>query len=104
LNIRSRPGELAVFELEMTGLSCQACANKVKLQIERQEGVVGCDMFLEDMRAVVPARPCTFNNEAQLEALVVAAGSKYRGKVVKQYSLSRGGSSEDEETNRVKPK
>ncbi|CAM6088990.1 unnamed protein product [Calypogeia fissa] len=90
-NWNGKVGELMVFELEMTGLSCQACANRVKLGIEKAEGVVRCDIFLEEMRAVVRSRPGAFEDEAQLEELVKVAGSKYRGKVVKRYGLKVSG-------------
>lgn len=70
----------ATVELEVKGMSCDACAKTIKTELEAMEGVIKADVSFEQSNAVVQYRPSKVEPE-RLVRKIRQIG--YRAKVKK---------------------
>lgn len=74
-------GDIATVELEVKGMSCDACAKTIKSELEAMDGVVKADVSFERKNAVVQYHSSKLEPE-RLVRKIREIG--YRAKLVKQ--------------------
>lgn len=84
-NVNTLP-EKEIFMLEIQGIGCEGCANKIKRFFDSRPNVIYSKVFFNNKSAIVCVKPGT-HKASDLESWIKMVDSKYAGKVIQQYNI-----------------
>ncbi|RHZ80574.1 hypothetical protein Glove_134g169 [Diversispora epigaea] len=75
-----------IFILEIRGIGCEGCANKIKKFFDSRPNVIDSKLFFNNKSAIVSVIPGIYK-ASDLESWVKMVDFKYEGKVIQQYNI-----------------
>ncbi|CAG8508253.1 1474_t:CDS:1 [Acaulospora morrowiae] len=79
--------EKEVFLLEIYGISCEGCTNRIKNYFDSKPNVIESKVFFENQSAIVSVVPGTYE-VSDFESWVKIVDFRYTGKVIQRYITS----------------
>ncbi|CAG8455261.1 717_t:CDS:1 [Diversispora eburnea] len=85
INVNTVP-EKEIFILEIRGIGCEGCANKIKKFLDSRPNVIDSKLFFNNKSAVVSVIPGIYK-ASDLESWIKVVDLKYEGKVIQQFNI-----------------
>ncbi|CAG8710743.1 1906_t:CDS:2 [Funneliformis caledonium] len=76
--------EIETFVVEINGISCEGCANRIKAQFDSKPFVIDSKVYFKNQSAIVSVKSGTYNSN-DIETWVKMVDFKYGAKVIQQY-------------------
>ncbi|RIA80935.1 hypothetical protein C1645_791551 [Glomus cerebriforme] len=80
--------EIEIFVVQIEGISCEGCANRIKTQIDSKPFVIDSKVYFNNQSAIVSVIPGNYKS-IDIETWVKMVDFKYEAKVIQQYIESK---------------
>jgi copper chaperone CopZ len=79
-----------IFVVQINGISCEGCANRIKTQFDSKPFVIDSKVYFNNQSAIVSVIPGNYKS-IDIETWVKMVDFKYEAKVIQQYIESNDG-------------
>ncbi|GBC01986.1 hypothetical protein RclHR1_04400009 [Rhizophagus clarus] len=76
--------EIEIFIVQINGISCEGCANRIKTQFDSKPFVIDSKVYFNNQSAIVSVIPGNYKS-IDIETWVKMVDFKYEAKVIQQY-------------------